>query len=158
MESVTVEAMIPPSVAVVIDCETDNKLRTLADVRLVVKQHGGQATPTGYLFNRRGRVAVEKKEGTTLDDIMEPALDAGAIDIEEDDEGRYVIFTEPTAVNEVSDALMKQLKLEIQASEIIYDPIDKVEVASDEEAEKLQNMIDKLKDTSGVQNVYVNAA
>ncbi|TKA71829.1 hypothetical protein B0A49_06172, partial [Cryomyces minteri] len=56
LESLTIEAILPPSVAVVIDCETDNKLRTLADVRLLIKHYEGNVTPTNYLFAKKGRI------------------------------------------------------------------------------------------------------
>ncbi|KAI4791138.1 YebC-like protein, partial [Aureobasidium sp. EXF-8845] len=87
LETVTIEAMLPNNVGVVIDCETDSRLRTLADLRVIVKQHGGNATPTGYLFTKKGRIIFANKDGVGVDDVFEPALEAGALDVDEDGEG-----------------------------------------------------------------------
>ena len=157
LEPVTIEAMIPPSVAAVIDIQTDNKLRTLADVRLVIKEHGGQVTPTAYLFERKGQIVFRAKDGVALDDLLEPALEAGGLDILEGSDGAFEVYTEPAATKTVTDALTKALGLEVQASDIVYDPSDRVQLQSMEEEENLASMINKLKDIQGVQEIYVNA-
>ena len=157
LEPVTIEAMIPPSVAAVIDVQTDNKLRTLADARLVIKEHGGQVTPTAYLFERKGQIVFQAKDGLTLDDLLEPALEAGALDIVEGEDGTFVVYTEPAATKSATDALTEALGLGVQASDIIYDPCEMVHLESKEAEENLASMINKLKDIQGVQEIYVNA-
>jgi transcriptional/translational regulatory protein YebC/TACO1 len=149
--------MIPPSIAAVIDCQTDSKLRTLADVRLIIKDHGGQVTPTAYLFEKKGRVVFKLKDGVGSDELMEPALEAGAVDIGEDDEdGKLYVDTEMNETKAVGDALTHSLGLEVEESGMIWEAKEKVELGSEEEAENLASMIDKLKDVQGVQEVYVN--
>jgi YebC/PmpR family DNA-binding regulatory protein len=158
LESVTLEAILPPSVATVIDCLTDNKLRALADLRLLVKDCGGNVTPIGYLFERKGKVVFRKKEGLGVDEILDPALDAGALDVEEDDEGRIILYTEPMQTKSTAETLAKDLELEIEQTEIIYDPNEDTKVGlDDEEAVKsLGKFLDVLQDFPGIQGVYLN--
>jgi transcriptional/translational regulatory protein YebC/TACO1 len=158
LDSVTLEAMLPPSIAAVVDCQTDNKNRTLADLRLLVKDYGGNVTPIGYLFERKGRIILRKKEGLGLDDILEPALEAGALDVLEDDEGRMVVYTEPIQTKATAEIISKQLEVEIEESELIYDPNagTQVELDDEEAAQRLSAFLEKLQDVHGVQAVYMN--
>ena len=157
LESVVIEAMIPPSIAVVVDSQTDNKARTLTELRLIIKQHGGQITPTGYLFDKKGQIAFKAKEGVGTDEILEAALEAGAIDIEEEAEGGLVVYTESNATKAVSGKLMSEFGLEIESSEIIWDPNTEADLDSADSAENLISMVDKLKEDLTVQGVYINA-
>ena len=92
LESMLIEAVVPPSVAVVIDCQTDSKLRTLQEVRATIKYHEGALSPIGYMFNKRGRITFEPDErGRTADDVLDEALEAGAEDIETTDDGNIVV-------------------------------------------------------------------
>jgi len=158
LESVTVEAMVPPSVAVVVDSQTDSKLRTLNEIRLIIKEHGGQVAPTGYLFDRKGETVFRPKEGVGVDEILETAVEAGALDIEEGPEGRLIVYSEPSATKHMSDTLMSQFGLEVESSEIIWDSNTEAALDSDASATNLVAMVDKLKDNSAVQGVYINAA
>jgi|SRR5579871_5350878 len=158
LESVTVEAMVPPSVAIVVDSQTDSKLRTLNEIRLIIKEHGGQVAPTGYLFDRKGEIVFKPKEGVGMYEIMEMAVEAGALDIEEGLEGRLIVYSVASATKHVSDVLMNQFGLEVESSEIIWDPNTQADLDSDDSATNLISMIDKLKDNSAVQGVYINAA
>ena len=84
--------MLPGSVAVVIDCQTDSKARTLQDLRLVIKKHGGSTTPISYLFHRRGRTVLDNDDRhLTADDVLEDAIEAGAEDVETSTEGSIVV-------------------------------------------------------------------
>ena len=158
LESVTIEAMIPPSVAVVVDSQTDSKLRTLNEIRLIIKEHGGQVAPTGYLFDRKGEIVFRPKDGVGVDEILETAVEAGVLDIEEGLEGRLIVYSEPSATKHVSDVLMRQFGLTVESSEIIWDPNTRADLDSDASATNLVAMIDKLNDNSAVQGVYLNAA
>ena len=158
LESVTVEAMVPPSVAIVVDSQTDSKLRTLNEIRLIIKEHGGQVTPTGYLFDRKGEIVFKQKEGVGVDEILETAVEEGALDIEEGLKGRLIVYSEPSATKHVSDVLMSRFGLEVESSEIIWDPNTQADIDSDASVANLVVMIDKLKDNSAVQGVYINAA
>jgi YebC/PmpR family DNA-binding regulatory protein len=158
LESLVLEAMLPPSIATIIECQTDNKLRALADLRLLVKEAGGQVSTVGFMFEKKGRIILRQKEGMGVDEILEPALDAGVEDVFEDEEGRVVLFTEPAQTKTIAETLAKELNMEVEESEIIYDPNEdtKVEVNDEEMAVKLSNFLDDLQEVQGVQGVYMN--
>ncbi|KAH6642700.1 transcriptional regulator-domain-containing protein [Boeremia exigua] len=159
LENLTLEAILPPSVATIIECQTDNKLRVLAELRLIVKEAGGQVSTVGFMFEKKGRIILAKKDNFGADDVLEPALEAGALDIFEDAEGRVVLFTEPAHTNKIADLLAKQHGLDVEESEIIYDPNEDTKVPLDDEGaakELNERFLDKLQDVQGIQGVYVN--
>jgi len=161
LESVVIEGILPQNVAVIIDCETDNKNRTMMDVRMVMKEHGGNATPSSYLFAKKGRIVFEKREGLGVEEIFDEALEAGALDIVEDPEGRVVIYTEPSDTKATGTSLSQSLGLEIAASDIIWDANDetKVSLQDNDTAGELAEFIDVLQDREpSVQGVYLNVA
>jgi transcriptional/translational regulatory protein YebC/TACO1 len=160
LESVTIEAILPPSIATVIECQTDNKLRILADLRLLVKEAGGTVSPIGYMFEKKGRIILQKKDGIGADEVLEPALEAGVLDVVEDAEGRVVLFTEPAQTKTTAETLSRQLEMEIEESEIIWDPNEDTKVALDDEsaAKELNNFMEALQEVTGVQGVYTNWA
>lgn len=159
LENITIEGILPPSVALVIDCQTDNKLRTLADVKYLIKQAGGNATPTSYLFERKGRILFKQKDGVGQDEVLEPALDAGAVDVLEAPDGGVAVFTEPNNTKAVAEKLASELRLEIEETEIIWDPNEDTmaPLQNDDTTHKLVDLADKLQDVQGVQGLYTNA-
>jgi YebC/PmpR family DNA-binding regulatory protein len=159
LESLLLEAILPPSIATIIECQTDNKLRALADLRLLVKEAGGQVSTVSFMFEKKGRIILRKKEGMGVDEVLEPALDAGVQDVQEDEQGRVVLFTEPAQTKTIAEALAKELDMEIEESEIIYDPNEDTKVPLDDQeaAVKLNSFLDDLQeDVQGVQGVYMN--
>jgi YebC/PmpR family DNA-binding regulatory protein len=158
LESLVLEAILPPSIATIIECQTDNKLRALADLRLLVKEAGGTVSTVGFMFEKKGRITLRHKDGMGAEEIMDPALDAGVQDISEDDEGRVTLFTEPAQTKTIGDTLAKELEMEIENSEIIYDPNEDTKVLLDdaEAAVKLSTFLDDLQEVQGVQGVYMN--
>ncbi|KAF2471255.1 YebC-like protein [Lindgomyces ingoldianus] len=158
LESVTLEAILPSSVATVIECQTDNKLRALAELRLLIKEAGGTVSPIGYLFEKKGRIIFQKKEGIGADEMLEPALEAGALDVVEDDQGRVILFTEPARTMTTAESLAKTLDMEIEESDIIWDPNEDTKVALDDEeaAQKFNGFLDELQEVTGIQGIYTN--
>ncbi|EMD87401.1 hypothetical protein COCC4DRAFT_59270 [Bipolaris maydis ATCC 48331] len=158
LESLVLEAILPPSIATIIECQTDNKLRALADLRLLVKEAGGTVSTVAFMFEKKGRIILRKKDGVTVDEVLEPALEAGVLDVDEDAEGRVVLYTEPAMTNKTAEKLSKDVGLEIEESEIIYDPNEDTKVALDDEgaAKELSNFLDELQEVQGVQGVYMN--
>lgn len=151
---------MPPQIAVIIEAETDNRRRAMADLRLVVKNHGGNATPTSYLFQRKGRVAFEKDEkGLGIDDVLDDAIEAGAEDVELDEDGGIVVWTEPTLTNAAVDILGKSHGLKVVSSDIIWDANKdtKVEI-KDSEATELINFFDALQENPYTQGIYANVS
>jgi transcriptional/translational regulatory protein YebC/TACO1 len=161
LESLTLEAILPPSIATIIEVQTDNKLRALADLRLLVKEAGGQVSTVGFMFTKKGRIIFRPKEGMGVDEVLEPALDAGVEDVFEDEQGRIVLFTEPAQTKTIAETLAASLGLEIEESEIIFDPNEDTKVVLDDAdaAAKLGSFLDELhEEVQGVQGVYVNWA
>lgn len=161
LESITVEGILPNNVAVIVECETDNKLRTLAEVRLAIRNNGGNATPTSYLFTKKGIVTFNKKAGVGADEALEAALEAGATDVEDDEESRIVVSTEPSDLSAVGDSIAKALDLSIASSEVVWDPNEdtKVEIPSENAAADLGDFVDELQEKeSSVQSIALNVS
>ena len=159
LESVTLEAILPPSIALIIDIETDNRKRTLSDLRVVIKNHKGTVTPTSYLFTRRGRVLFEKDEREFgVDEVLDEAIEAGAEDVEADDEGNIVVWTEPSGVTAAAERLGKSLDLKVKSLHLIWHPNEDTlaPLESEETVENLAALIDSLRDEPTVQGVYTN--
>jgi transcriptional/translational regulatory protein YebC/TACO1 len=94
-----------------------------------------------------------------MDEVFEPALDAGVQDVQEDEEGRVVLYTEPAQTKTIAEQLATELGIEIEESEIIYDPNEdtKVELDDREAAARLNTFLDELQEeVQGVQGVYMN--
>lgn len=160
LENVTIEAMMPGNVGVIIESETDNRLRTLQEVRLVIKNAGGSTTPCSYLFQKKGRVTFEAKDGVGMDEILEPALDSGAMDVDEGENGRLVIWTEPGQTQSVGDQVASALDLQVATSEILWEPNEetKVALAGEDAAQELASFVDSLQEEGTVQGVAMNVA
>ncbi|KAF1946541.1 YebC-like protein [Clathrospora elynae] len=160
LESLVLEAILPPSIATIIECQTDNKLRELAKLRSLIKEAGGQVSTVAFMFEKKGRIIIRKKDGMGVDEVLEPALEAGVLDVEEDEEGRVVLYTEPALTKTTAEKLAKELDMEIEESEIIYDPNEDTKVPIDDEgaAKALGGFLDGLQEVQGVHGVYTNWA
>lgn len=93
LQPVVVEAMLPASIAVVIDCQSSSKARTLQELRAIIKRHEGNVTPTCYMFSKRGRIVIERDGDGSPDaeDLLDEAVEAGAEDVDVDDDGNIVV-------------------------------------------------------------------
>ena len=155
-EEVRYEGYGPGGIAVLADCMTDNRNRTVSEVRHAFTKAGGNLGTDGsvsYMFNKIGSIIFVA--GADEDTIMEIALEAGADDIVTDEDGSIEVITTPENHSEVDHAL-KESGLKPMASEITMraDILTPVNV---ETAEKLMRLIDTLEDLDDVQEVYFNA-
>ena len=149
--------MVPP-VALIVDCQTDSKLRTLQDLRLLLKNHGGASSPTAYLFQKRGRVTFRAQDGVGVDEVLEAALEAGALDVDVDEDGRVIVDTESGSMKPAEECVVQEVGLEVDSAEVIWCPnadtmVTSLSKGSVEDLEKLQ---EELEDYPGVQGVYMN--
>jgi len=155
-EEIRYEGFGPSGIAIMMDCMTDNRNRTVAAVRNVFTKRGGNMGTDGsvaYLFNKKGIISYPA--GTDEDTVMEAALDAGAEDIVTNDDGTVDVFTTPEDYAAVKDAL-DQSGLEATSSEVTMHP--ETTVALDvQDAGKALAMIDAFEDLDDVQDVYTNA-
>ncbi|KAL2815976.1 transcriptional regulator TACO1-like protein [Aspergillus granulosus] len=158
LEPVTIEAIFPHSVAAVIECQAEGKARCLQDVRHLVKNAGGSATPTAYLFEKKGKIVFEKKDGLSADDCLDQAIEAGATDITADEEGRIVVYTEPTETKGVGEALSKSAGLTIEGLEIIWVPNEDtlVELKDETQVQDIEDLLSALHEEPSVRDIYLN--
>ncbi len=155
-EEIRYEGYGPGGIAILVDCMTDNRNRTVSEVRHAFTKAGGNLGTDGsvaYLFNKIGSIIFAA--GADEDAIMEIALDAGAEDIVSEDDGSVEVITTPESFAEVNNAL-KQKGFEAMASEIVM-RADLLTAVDADTAEKLLRLIDALEDLDDVQEVFFNA-
>jgi len=143
-------------VAVMVDCLTDNKTRTVADVRHAFTKHGGNMGTdgcVGYLFKHCGQLLYAP--GTSEDKVVEAAIDAGAEDVVTNEDGSIEVITAPYDFGAVQAALEKA-GLKAELGEVTYKPAMETELTGDD-ALKMQKLLDALENLDDVQNVYTSA-
>jgi YebC/PmpR family DNA-binding regulatory protein len=144
----------PGGVAVIVEFMTDNRTRTVADVRHAFNKYGGSLGVSGsvaFMFDRKGQIVFD--EGNDFDTIFEAALEAGAEDVKEED-GIIEVVTDPTDFENVRIALENQ-ELKFQSAEVTMIP-QNMNPVEGKQAESLIKMIDVLEDNDDVQNVFAN--
>jgi YebC/PmpR family DNA-binding regulatory protein len=156
MEELTYEGYAPGGVAVLVEVMTDNRNRTVAEVRHAFTKRGGNLGTDGsvaYLFSRTG--LIQFAPGADEDKVMEAALDAGAEDVVTAEDGSIDVLTHWEHVGDVRDALVSA-GLEPAQTEVTMLPSTEVTVDADTAA-SVVGLIDMLEDLDDVQNVYSNA-
>lgn len=158
-EEILYEGYGPGGVAVMLDIVTDNRNRTVADIRHIFKKRGGnlgESNSVGWMFDKIGRFVVEKTSSqlNDADELLLIVLDAGASDLQEDDE-QFVITTPPDAFKSVRDAL-EGAGLSLSEAELTYEPNVSADVDG-ELVDAVLELIDVLEANDDVQTVYTNA-
>ena len=142
--------------AVMVDCMTDNRNRTAAEVRHGFAKHGGNLGTDGsvaYLFSKQGVISFQP--GTDEDAVMEIALESGAEDVVANDDGSLDVITTPEGFTAVKQALT-EAGLDTEVADVTFNASTQTELDR-ETAEKLLKMVDTLEDLDDVQEVYHNA-
>ncbi|MCX4192687.1 YebC/PmpR family DNA-binding transcriptional regulator [Methylophaga sp. OBS1] len=155
-EEIRYEGYGPNGIAIMVDCMTDNKNRTVAAVRNVFTKRGGNMGTDGcvaFMFNQKGIITLPA--GTEEDDIMEVALEAGAEDIVNNDDGTIDVFTSPEDYSTVKDAL-DAAGIEVESSQVTMHPDNTVSLEV-EDARKAIGLIEAFEELDDVQEVYSNA-
>ena len=155
-EEVHYEGYGPAGVAIMVACTTDNRTRTVGEVRHAFSKHGGNLGQDGsvaFLFNKTG--VLNYPPGTSEDKIMEAALEAGADDVVSDKDGSIEVLTTPEAFHALVEAMgkrgFKPEHAEIQQRASTSAPV------SGEDAEEFLKLLEALEDLEDVQNVFSNA-
>jgi len=142
--------------AIIVDCMTDNRVRTVAEVRHAFSKFGGNMGTEGsvsFMFKHVGQFLFAP--GVEEDKLMEAALEAGADDVQADDEGGFEVLCDPNAFAGVKEAL-EAAGFKADSAEVIMKP--DVETAfTGEDAQKMQKLLDALENLDDVQEVYTNA-
>ena len=157
-EELTFEGYGAGGVAVIVECLTDNTNRTTSAVKSMFDKHGGNVGTPGcvsYMFSRKGVIVIEKTDDIDEDELMETALEAGADDMITHEDS-FEIQTDPSAYNDVDDALRKAGD-ELVESEV--EQVPSMESTPDEKDQrKLKKLLDALEDNDDVQKVHTNCA
>ncbi len=154
-ESIRYEGYAPHGIAVMIDCLTDNKNRTAMLVRSTLTKRGGNLGTDGsvsYLFNRLGVIEINANDN--FDEIMDIAISADATDVI-DNTDTYIIYTEPDNFINVKTIFEEKGITDFLRSEVTYVPNNTISL-SDEDTEKVMNLIEALEEIDDVNNVYHN--
>ncbi|MCH8959597.1 MAG: YebC/PmpR family DNA-binding transcriptional regulator [Proteobacteria bacterium] len=155
-EEVRYEGYGPGGVAVIVDCLTDNRNRTVAEVRHAFAKYGGNLGADGsvaYLFNHVGQISLAG--GADEDRVMEVALEAGAEDVIGNDDSSFDVITDPQEFEAIRNALAAA-GLEAESSEITHRASTSAELG-EEDAARMIKLLEVLEDLDDVQNVYSNA-
>jgi YebC/PmpR family DNA-binding regulatory protein len=143
--------------AIILDTMTDNKVRTVAEVRHAFSKHGGNMGTEGsvaFQFRNVGQLILAP--GTSEDKVLEVALDAGAEDVVSDEDGAIEVITAPADFEKVKDAI-EAAGFKPELAEVTMRPENTIELTGDDAA-RMQKLLDVLEDLDDVQNVYHNAA
>jgi len=154
-ESISYEGYAPDGVAVIVECLSDNRNRTGAEIRNVFNKNGGTLAEPGavsWQFERKGVIGLPR----SLDEekVLEVVMEAGAEDLADEGE-RWLVTSAPSESMAVHTAL-EAAGMEPGGSELTMVPTTTVEVASESEAKKVLRLIEALDDHDDVQNVYAN--
>lgn len=142
--------------AIIVDTMTDNRVRTVAEVRHAFNKHGGNMGTEGsvaFQFKHCGQIIFAP--GTDEDKVMEVALEAGAEDVITGDDGSIEVLTAPNEFETVKNAL-EAADLQAEVAEVTMRPENTIELTG-EDAERMQKLLDVLEDLDDVQDVYHNA-
>ncbi|RTZ58965.1 MAG: YebC/PmpR family DNA-binding transcriptional regulator [Gammaproteobacteria bacterium] len=156
IEEVVYEGYGPGGVAIMVVAQTDNKNRTVAEIRNIFNKHGGKLGTSGsvsFLFERKGVIEVPA-EGIDEETILEKALEAGAEDVVTG-EAVHIIYTTPEDLYEVKENLEK-LGVNVEKAEISYIPTTTVKVENPEDAQKLLKLLTALEEHDDVSQVISN--
>ena len=154
LEEITYEGYGPGGVGIIIETATDNRNRTLPEVKTALVKNGGRIADAGsvaFQFTRKGVITVEG----TGEELLLQILDAGAEDAVEED-GEIIVYTELKDLASVRNQLVEQ-GLNVKDAELRYIANTPVEIADTETAQKLMKVVDALDDLDDVVNVHTNA-
>ena len=155
-EEITYEGYGPHGVAVIVQALTDNRNRTAGEMRYIFDRSEGSLGATGcvsWMFQRQGLIVIDKTEDIDEDDLMLHALEAGAEDIQLEDEV-FEILTDPTEFTQVRDGL-ESAGYKIASSDVAMLPQNSVKLTGEQYQQAL-SLFEKLEDHDDVQNVYHN--
>lgn len=156
LEEITYEGYAPGGVAVLVECLTDNRNRTVAEVRHAFTKFGGNLGTDGsvnYLFAKRGEMVFP--EGTDEDALLEAGIEAGAEDVVGQSDGSVELYTQPELFMTIKDVLVAA-GFKPERAEIVMSPATNVTISDLDIAGQVVKMLERLEDLDDVQNVYSN--
>jgi len=158
VQEVIYEGFAPEGISVIIEAATDNSMRTTAEIKSIFNKEGGnfgQPGSVAYQFEQKGRIIVSKN-GKTIDELFEIAVDSGAEDIE-DVQNKVIITTAYTDLFSVREKLIEK-GIVTEEVEAIRKSLNPVTISDPAKFERVMNFLDKLESLDDVQKVYSNLA
>jgi YebC/PmpR family DNA-binding regulatory protein len=155
LEETIYEGYGPNGVAIIVETLTDNKNRTVAEVRHAFSKYGGSLGTDGsvaYLFNKIGQIVVENSNEEKIFDV---SVSNGADEVEKGDEDNFIISVEADEFHNLKN-ILEENEIKINQYELIMKASNSVEL-DDEASEKVINLLESLEDLDDVQNVHSNA-
>lgn len=157
-EEFTLEAFGPGNVAMVIEGATDNKNRTVSEIKFLLTQHGGKLAGPGsvmWLFEHCGALNAKKDSGQSKEDLELAAIEAGAQDYQWLDEENLEIYTETDELEKIRKILAEQ-KIEISSSALEWKPKDEMILENEKTKEQIEKLFETLEENDDVNEIYSN--
>ncbi len=160
LEEATYEIFGPAGSVFVLEAITDNKNRTLSEIKTIINKNGGRmggASSVLWMFSRLGLVIIDKKEAAqgNLEELELNLIDAGASDIDKADDD-WEIYTAPDDLQKIIQ-LLKDLHINIKESNLVYRAKDELHIADEENRQKIENLMAGLDEVEDVSSIYTNA-
>lgn len=161
IEEATYEGFGPGKVAFIVECVTDNKLRTLQEMKNLFTRGGGALAGQGavsYMFDKKGEIRVKRKGERGKDEEMLELMDSGAEDVEDfdsEDESCFLIYSDSAKLTEVTKTI-NTMGYIVQSSELTMKPNVLMKIEDSETAKKVLDFTDNLESSDDVQKVYAN--
>jgi len=156
-EDFLIEAYGPEGVALIIEGLTDNKNRTISEIKYLFSEHNGKLAQSGsvlWLFERRGQIIIPR--GTqTKEELELAAIDAGAEDLNWVDEENLEIYTKPEDLEKTKKNLEKN-NLPISEASLVWSPKNKIKLTGEKSREQLEKLLDDLDEHDDVNEIYSN--
>ena len=156
----TIEFMLPPRVAAIVECQTAQKNRTMMAIQEILKDHGATMTPTSYMFERKGKIAFESVAAERYDEVFEMAIELGALDVGSESSAageRFLVYTQPDEMASIGEKLCRQLGLKMEGQALIWDPNSDNKVSIEGEVfEHIKSLKDELEEEDSVQAIFWN--
>lgn len=157
-ESITYEGYGPSGVAIIVETMTDNRNRTAAEMRHYFDKYGGNMGTTGcvaWSFDRKGVIIIDNEDLSLDEDkVMLDALEAGALDVE-NDTGVFEVYTDHDDFQQVVDTMEKQ-GYKFLSAQVEMVPQNYIKLTSEEDIKNMQKMLEMFEDNDDVQNVWHN--
>lgn len=154
IEQETLEGFGPEGIALLIKIMTDNKNRTLAEIRSILRQYQGKLAEKGavsWKFLKKGQLVIRNQKGFSQDKLLELVIEIGASDFQELDDG-LIVFTEPNQLHQIKEGLEKE-GLKIESASFSLEPKDSVRVEDSSSAKKILKLVEKLEEHDDVESV-----
>ncbi len=156
LEEVVYEGFGPAKAAFIVEGVTDNKLRTLSEVKNLFERSGGSLAGQGsvaYMFERKGEIRIKGKGGNKEDEMLE-LIDLGAGDVEDNIQG-YLVYVQGPELNTMGTKLTRA-GYEVESAEVVLEPTVIIEIDNKETAQKVLEFTEKLEELDDIQKVYAN--